>query len=181
MTSFSIPARSVLPVFFSCWLTSARTESPKLRFPRSLRKRGRDGGHNSFVSQFLHEQVNWASSIIKLATPCRFTVHFSTSFSTISTSGRNRGETYGFANATTLGFAISLTFSCRIPRDGPLCRTCRRLCSLSSKSTRRDPVLCFVSSSSPCRSNKLRAWSRGATHMQQPGGVSDLASSFRFP
>jgi hypothetical protein len=58
---------------------------------------------------------------------------------------------------------------------------CRRLCSLSSKSTRRDPVLCFVSSSSPCRSNKLRAWSRGATHMQQPGGVSDLASSFRFP
>jgi len=58
---------------------------------------------------------------------------------------------------------------------------CRRSCSLSSKSTRRDPVLCVVSSSSPCRSNTLRVRSRGATHMQQPGGVSDLASSFRFP
>ena len=39
------------------------------------------------------------------------------------------------------------------------------------------PVFRFVSSPSPYRSNKLRDWSRGATHMQQPGGVSDLASS----
>jgi len=43
------------------------------------------------------------------------------------------------------------------------------------------PVFRFVSSPSPYRSNKLRDWSRGATHMQQPGGVSDLASSYRFP
>ena len=41
LTSFSIPARSDWLAFFSCWLTSARTESPKLQFPRSVRKLSR--------------------------------------------------------------------------------------------------------------------------------------------
>lgn len=38
LTSFSIPARNDLLAFSSCLLTSARTESPKLRSPRLVRK-----------------------------------------------------------------------------------------------------------------------------------------------
>jgi len=39
LTSFSIPVRNALLVFFSCWLTSGRTENQRLQFPRSVRKR----------------------------------------------------------------------------------------------------------------------------------------------
>ena len=49
------------------------------------------------------------------------------------------------------------------------------------KYTTGPPVFCFVCSPSPCRSNKLRDWSRGATHMQQPGGVGDLSFLFHAP
>ena len=57
LTNFSIPAKNVLHLFFSCWLTSARTKSPKLRFPRSVRKRWQKWWYNSLASQLFHEQI----------------------------------------------------------------------------------------------------------------------------
>ena len=47
---------------------------------------------------------------------CKFTVHFSTSFSTIRTSFR-KNEIYSFADVATLGFAISLTTSASVALD----------------------------------------------------------------
>ena len=47
------------------------------------------------------------------------------------------------------------------------------------KSTRRNPSVPRSIPSHAYRSNKLRGYSRGATHMQQPGGWSDLALRFK--
>ena len=47
---------------------------------------------------------------------CKFTVHFSTSFSTIRTSFR-KNEIYSLADVATLGFAISLTISASVALD----------------------------------------------------------------
>src|ERR1039457_3634552 len=69
---------------------------------------------------------NWGSLIITLAMNYRFTVHFSTSFSTTKTSFRQNGAV-SLADIATLGFAFSL-----MPSASFALAVCFLVCFLST-------------------------------------------------